>query len=488
MKASAKKYVTTGVALVGAGVIAAGPIAQAPANTVAESRSHNVALMAANTSEIQRQFEAQQALLEMFAPGAALEDFIEGTLAAFNRPGGEAVNNPDPTTGVVEGLGRIGQGFAASGLRLGTTALAPLRLIELAQAISDGNGSASFGAFVKNIVDAPLWTIDPALFALRDALPAPLGGPGGLVMTIRDQLYRLTLEINEGLQDPGALVQRFVDGTIQAFEQPGPVAYDGVDGPIEGLSRVTEGAIASTLRLAAAAVLGPVGIVQAVAAVAQGDTEAALAAVENIVDGPLWVADPALYGLRDALPAPIGGPGNLVENFRNGLWSATERINGSIRDIVVRDETPAEQEEAPLTTDSQGVAGVAAEAPKVSPQDERPIVKKTELSAEQGSEQPSEQPKPPKQEPKRLRDLLANTQKLTRDVLRQSANFSPGANAGTQAPTGEGAKEVGDVDVSKKKQTTVATQTGTTHDSEPGTKTGDNGAGEGGDDGSDNNK
>ncbi|OBF90704.1 hypothetical protein A5790_15850 [Mycobacterium sp. 852002-51152_SCH6134967] len=487
MKASAKKYVTTGVALVGAGVIAAGPIAPAPANTVAESRSHNVALMAANTSEIQRQFEAQQALLEMFAPGAALEDFIEGTLAAFNRPGGEAVNNPDPTTGVVEGLGRIGQGFAASGLRLGTTALAPLRLIELAQAISDGNGSASFGAFVKNIVDAPLWTIDPALFALRDALPAPLGGPGGLVMTIRDQLYRLTLEINEGLQDPGALVQRFVDGTIEAFERPGPVAYEEVAGPIDAFSRVTQGAIASTLRLAAAAVLGPVGIVQAVAAVAQGDTEAALAAVENIVDGPLWVADPALYGLRDALPAPIGGPGNLVENFRNGLWSATERINGSIRDIVVRDETPAEQA-APLRAGDQRVAGVAAEAPTVSLQVERPIEKKTELSAEQGSEQPSEQPKPPKQERKRLSDLLPKTQKLTRDVLRRSANFSPGANAGTQAPTGEGAKEVGDVDVPKKKETTVGTPTGTTQGSETTTKPGDNDAGEGGGDNSGNNK
>ncbi|KUI10324.1 hypothetical protein AU190_19435 [Mycolicibacterium acapulense] len=489
MKASAKKYVTTGVALVGAGVIAAGPIAPAPANTVAESRSHNVALMAANTSEIQRQFEAQQALLEIFAPGAALEDFIEGTLAAFNRSGAEGVRDYRPVTGF-DSVGRIGQGFAASALRIGSTALAPLTLIELAQAISDGGDGGGFEAFVKNIVDAPLWTIDPALFALRDALPAPLGGPGGLVMTVRDQLYRLTLEINEGLQDPGALVQRFVEGTIEAFERPGPVAYDEVAGPIDAFSRVTQGAIASTLRLAAAAVLGPVGVVQAVAAVAQGDTEAALTAVENIVDGPLWVADPALYGLRDALPAPIGGPGNLVENFRNGLWSATERINGSIRDIVVRDEAPAEQEEAPLQSGDQSVAGVAAEAPKVSPQDE-PVENKTELRAEQGSERLSEQPKPAKQERKPLRDLLPKKlqpkKPSDRNLLRPSANFSPGAPTGTQAPTGEGAKEVVDVDVPKKKETTVATPTRSTQDSEPGTKPGDNGAGERGGDNSGNN-
>ncbi|MGV0788569.1 hypothetical protein ABQF33_16800 [Mycolicibacterium sp. XJ2] len=491
MEASAKKYVTTGVALVGAGVIAAGPITPAPANTVAERRSHDVALMAANTNEIQRQFEAQRALLETFAPGAALEDFIEGTLAAFNRSGAEGVRDYRPVTGF-DSVGRIGQGFAASALRIGSTALAPLTLIELAQAISEGGDAGGFEAFVKNIADAPLWAIDPALFALRDALPAPLGGPDGLVATIRDQLYRLTLEINEGLQDPGALVQRFVDGTIEAFERPGPVAYEEVTGPIDAFSRVTQGAIASTLRLAAAAVLGPVGVVQVVAAVAQGDAEAALAAVENIVDGPLYVADPALYGLRDALPAPIGGPGNLVENFRNGLWSATERINGSIRDIVVRDEAPAEQEEAPLRAGDQRVAGIAAEAPKVSLQDERPIEKKTELSAEQGSDQPSEQPKPAKQETKRLSELLPRKlqpkKPSGRNLLRPSANFSPGANIGTQAPTGEGAQEVVEVDVPKKKETTVATPTGTTQGSETTTNPGDNGAGDGGDDGSDNNK
>ncbi|KUH69916.1 hypothetical protein AU184_13935 [Mycolicibacterium novocastrense] len=485
MKASAKKYVTTGVALVGAGVIAAGPIAPAPANVPAEGRSHDVALMAANTSEIQRQFEAQRALLETFAPGAALEDFIEGTLAAFNRPGGEAVNDYDPVTGF-DSVGRIGQGFAASALRIGSTALAPLRLIELAQAISEGDGAEGFEAFVKNIVDAPLWAIDPALFALRDALPAPLGGPDGLVATIRNQLYRLTLEINEGLQDPGALVQRFVNGTIEAFEQPGPVEYDAVEGPIEGFSRVTEGVIASTLRLAAATVLGPVGVVQVAAAVAQGDTEAALDAVENIVDGPLWVADPALYGLRDALPAPIGGPGNLVENFRNGLWSATERINGAIEDVVVRADAPAGPGVTTLVTGNQRVARLAADAPEASLQEE-PAAKN-----ETGPKPASEQPKPVKQENRRLtgllpKNLLPKRQPSARDLVRNSLNFSPGAKTGTQAATGEGAKVDVDIDVSKKTDAAGAAPTGTTQ----GTTPGDNGAG--GNDGgnkpnSDNNK
>lgn len=472
MKASAKKYVTTGVALVGAGVIAAGPIAPAPANVSAESSSHDVALMAANTSEIQRQIEAQRALLETFAPGAALEEFIEGTLAAFNRSGADSVNNYRPVTGF-DSVGRIGQGFAASALRIGSTALAPLRLIELAQAISEGDGSEGFEAFVKNLVDAPLWAIDPALFALRDALPAPLGGPDGLVATIRDQLYRLTLEINEGLQDPGALVQRFVNGTIEAFERPGPVEYDAVDGPIEGFSRVTEGVIASTLRLAAATVLGPVGVVQVAAAVAQGDTEAALTAVENLVDGPLWVADPALYGLRDALPAPIGGPGNLVENFRNGLWSVTERINGAIEDVVVRADAPAGPEVTTLATGNQRVARPAADAPEASLQ-EGPDAKN-----ETGPKQAPEQPKPVKQENRGLsgllpKNLLPKKQPSARNVLRPSQNFSPGAKTGTESPTGEDANVDVQIEVAKKPEPAVSAPAGTTQGTTPGDNDGDN--------------
>ncbi len=434
MKASAKKCMTAGVALVGASVIAAGPVAPTPANIAGDSRSYDVALTAATqTTEIQRQIDATRSLLENFTSAGLLEDFIDGTLTAYNLPGSVAVQQYNKVTGF-DGIGRIGQGFAASGLRLGATALAPLRLIELAQAISDGNGAEGFQAFVTNIVDAPLWVVDPALFALRDALPAPLGGPDGLVMAIRDQLYRLTGEINDGLTDPGAMVQRFVDGTINAFERSGPVEYKEVKGPIDAFSRVTEGTIASALRLAAAAVLGPVGVIQAAAAVAQGDTEGALKAVENIVDGPLWVADPVLYGLRDALPAPLGGPKNLVENFRNGLWSATERINGAISDAV-----EGSAPEAPNQLQDNSVSRMAAV------QDE-PTMEKNGNDTDLGSEQPNEpvekvdpsaklgskQPTSVKQD-----GLLPKKQPSTRNVLRSSLDFSRGIRIGTRTPARE---------------------------------------------------
>lgn len=451
MKASAKKCMTAGVALVGAGVIAAGPVAPAPANYADKSRSYEVALTASTQgSEIQRQIEARQALLENFALGGLLEDFIEGTLAAYNLPGKDAVAQYNKVTGL-ESFGRIGQGFAASGLRLGTTALAPLRLIELAQAISDGEGTEAFQAFVTNIVDAPLWVIDPALFSLRDALPAPLGGPDGLVMTIRHQLYLLTGEINAGLQDPGAFVESFVKGTIDAFERKGPVAYDEVDGPIDALSRVTEGTIASALRLAAAAVLGPVGVIQVAAAVAQGDTEGALKAVENIVDGPLWVADPVLYGFRDALPAPLGGTGNLVENFRNGLWSATERINDTIRDVV-----GAPEQEAAEQLENDG--------PEAGSQQEDDVQDGSLSTLSFNSNEPNEveEAKPDaeaKLSSEQPKSTEQNKQAPAVNVVRQSQNFSPNAVNGAQEPKDEKADDVLKTDPSTDDSTPATTGT-----------------------------
>lgn len=425
MKASAKKCMTAGVALVGAGVIAAGPVAPAPANIADDSRSYEVALTAAaQKTEIDNQIEATRTLLGDLASGGLLEDFIKGTLEAYNRSGADAVNNPRPVTGL-DAVGRIGQGVAASGLRLGATTLAPLRLIELAQAIGDGKGEEGFRALVTNIVDAPLWVVDPALFALRDALPAPLGGKDGLVMAIRDQLFRLTAEINDGLADPGAMVQRFVDGTIEAFEAKGPVEYVAVKGPIDAFSRVTQGTIASALRLAAAAVLGPVGVIQVAAAVAQGNTEDALKAVENIVDGPLWVADPVLYGVRDALPAPLGGPKNLVENFRNGLWSATERINGAIHDAVEGSAPEAVEEKKTLLAGDKNP--VAATFSARSAQDEL-----KDENSDPEVKLSSEQPKTTQQVKRTLRDLLPK--KPAVNVFKPSPNFSTNSVSSGEQP------------------------------------------------------
>lgn len=56
----------------------------------------------------------------------------------------------------------------------------------------------------------------------------------------------------------------------------------------------------------------PIGLAAAVIALAQQDDAAARAILEEIVDGPLWAADPAIYALDDILPLIGGDPDNFT--------------------------------------------------------------------------------------------------------------------------------------------------------------------------------
>ena len=91
----------------------------------------------------------------------------------------------------------------------------------------------------------------------------------------------------------------------------------------------------------------PIGFATAAIALAQGgpvNNAAAYAILEEIVDGPLWAADPAIYAFDDLLPAPIGGsPGNvqeqrgtsLITQFRaDELIAARDDVNEAIRDSL----------------------------------------------------------------------------------------------------------------------------------------------------------
>jgi hypothetical protein len=86
---------------------------------------------------------------------------------------------------------------------------------------------------------------------------------------------------------------------------------------------VIEGLGASGLRLLATAVLGPTRL----AALAEGGPEALADLIENSVDAPLWIADPLLYGLRDAAPE---GLQDGITDFRDNLWRLTEQINDAL--------------------------------------------------------------------------------------------------------------------------------------------------------------
>ncbi len=434
MKSSAKSYLTTGVAIVGAGVITAGSIAPPPEPVPDASHAHEVSLMAhVEAAQARQALAADLALLDGFDPAAALQAFIEGTIEAFERPGPVPYT---PTTGPIDGLSRIGQGFAASGLRLGATVLTPLRFLELLPAFIEGNGFEALAALVENIVDGPLWVVDPALYGLRDALPFPLGGTGGLIETLRNELlWAITQEISAGLTEPIDMFQDFVEATILAYQRPGPVPFTPVTGPIGPSTRVLAGAIATGLRFLEAAVRTPLGVVALLPALAQGaDREAVAELIENIVDGPLWVADPLVYALRDALPAPYGGAGALVESIRNGVWAATEQINAAIRSALGVSEAPASQSADDTAIAAAGTfSGPAANSMLNSRARVVNLPPETEPSLSSALD---EDDSSPEQEPAEDDAQDADEEKPARNLVRNSPNFSTSVEQNDDAEAG----------------------------------------------------
>lgn len=93
----------------------------------------------------------------------------------------------------------LGAGLDESGLRLAEgSALAPLGLIPIAQAIAGGSEQDLYNA-IRQYIDAPLWVADPTIKGLAASLPKPLGGgvpdenpgaPGedGTVVQFRDNV------------------------------------------------------------------------------------------------------------------------------------------------------------------------------------------------------------------------------------------------------------------------------------------------------------
>ena len=102
----------------------------------------------------------------------------------------------------------------------------------------------------------------------------------------------------------------------------------------------------------------PVGFATAAIALAQGQNNVAAAILKEIVDGPQWAADPAIYALDDLLPAPIGGDDaneptepdadSAISQFRaDVLIAARDDVNEAIADSLGLGTRPDVDNEGP---------------------------------------------------------------------------------------------------------------------------------------------
>jgi hypothetical protein len=272
MSTRVQKGITAGVALVGAGVVAAMPVAQ-QAPEVLRSATANVELAAQ----------------------------LDGNPA---------------------------ENLALSGQRLVESLVgAPLGLIPAAQAVAEGDNATLYGV-LKQYVDGGLYVADPAIFALDDLLPAPIGGDPDNIQEQRgtslitqfraDQLIAARDDINEAIRD-----------SLGVGSATQPVGNEV--SPAYAAARLGGGLAVSAQRAVTSAVTAPLGLVAVAQGVQQsfeGNNKPLYLALQAYIDAPNYVTDPIVFAADDVLPQPVGGDPQTNPAQMNG--SEISRLRGNV--------------------------------------------------------------------------------------------------------------------------------------------------------------
>jgi hypothetical protein len=182
----------------------------------------------------------------------------------------------------------------------GTVALAPLVPAVAGLGVLTGDQQLLSALFLQT-VDAPLWVFDPALEALAQVLPEQLGGDTGGDPTNGDGDGALLRFRNSVLIDLRDAARDLVLDTFGSPYNPtlNPTAVVA-DGLAESAQRFAEAL--------ALAPLGVIPVAQgAITSLSGGSNKALYLALREYIDGPQYVIDPAIEGFARALTPPLGG-------------------------------------------------------------------------------------------------------------------------------------------------------------------------------------
>ncbi|WP_166905885.1 hypothetical protein [Mycobacterium sp. DL440] len=224
------------------------------------------------------------------------------------------------------------EGFAESGLRLvqGVAEL-PLAAIAAALAIADGDPQAFYNA-IRQVIDAPLWVIDPALGINQTSLTGK-----GLAALFPDQAGDIQDFRNNVLWAATRDFRSSIADLLGVADTSTPL---DVLTPLAGFAA---GALDSGYRLVEGLALAPFGPIKAIMDIAGG--MAPNVAVYNMLDSyisaPLWVADsfmgtgPTQQAIPIGLKALLPNRADGIQDFRNDvLWKATNSVREVVREAL----------------------------------------------------------------------------------------------------------------------------------------------------------
>ncbi|BBX29807.1 hypothetical protein GCM10009632_24770 [Mycolicibacterium alvei] len=232
--------------------------------------------------------------------------------------------NPDPIAAL--------QGFSESGLRfVQGIAQLPVAAIAAALAIADGDRQAFYNS-LRQVIDAPLWAIDPALGINQTSLTGK-----GLAALFPDQAGDIQAFRNDVLWAATNNFRSSIADLLGVADTSTPL---DVLTPLAGFAA---GALDSGYRLVEGLALAPFGPLKAIIDIAGGmePNVAVYNMLNDYISAPLWVADsfmgtgPTQQAIPIGLKALLPNRADGIQDFRNDvLWKATNSVREVVRDAL----------------------------------------------------------------------------------------------------------------------------------------------------------
>lgn len=224
------------------------------------------------------------------------------------------------------------EGFTESGLRLvqGIAGL-PVAAIAAALAIADGDPQAFYNS-IRQVIDAPLWVIDPALGINQTSLTGK-----GLAALFPDHADDIQDFRNNVLWAATNNFRSSIADLLGVADTSTPL---DVLTPLAGFAA---GALDSGYRLVEGLALAPFGPIKAIMDIAGGmePNVAVYNMLNNYISAPLWVADsfmgtgPTQQAIPIGLKALLPNRADGIQDFRNDvLWKATNSVREVVREAL----------------------------------------------------------------------------------------------------------------------------------------------------------
>lgn len=217
----------------------------------------------------------------------------------------------------------------------------------------------SFYNTVRQLVSAPAIVVSPAFEAFAQVLPPPVGGTDGDPWNNTAADGAIVDFVDHVLRPTADAINAQIAQALHVYPDTGtPLPDPSQAGPpanlFQGAITIAFGVGGTAVRTLQAVAVAPLAVVRlavgGVAALTTGNNKSLYLAVRDIVDAPLWAADPTIDALAKVLPGPVGGTdgkhevsssqdGQIIQFRDKVLWGATNAVRNGVANALKVDPT-----------------------------------------------------------------------------------------------------------------------------------------------------